>query len=137
MTDVDGVWLRNGGRLAGLTAASVAEVTRRGTGVSPVVNPANGGMEQLYGQDAHATKIQPHPVDDDVVYVSPTTVYRVLKEEGLVAARPRRKKVYHRPWGWASTPDEKWQTDLRYVKLDGARPIDTCIANGLMVYYAT
>jgi len=47
---------------------------------------------------------------DDVAFVSPSTVYRVLKEEGPVAAGPRRKKVYHRPSGWASTPDEKWQT---------------------------
>jgi hypothetical protein len=56
-----GVWLRIGGRLADPKEVSVVEVTSRGTGVSPVVNPANGGMEHLHGQDAHATKIQPHP----------------------------------------------------------------------------
>ena len=58
-------------------------------------------------------------VDDDVAFVSPSTVYRVLKAEGLVAARMKRKKLYHRPGGWASAPDETWQTDLRYVKLKG------------------
>jgi hypothetical protein len=55
------VSLRIGGRLADPKEVSVVEVTSRGTGVSPVVNPANGGMEHLHGQDAHATKIQPHP----------------------------------------------------------------------------
>jgi hypothetical protein len=64
-----GVWLRVGGRLAGSTAVSVAEVTRRATGVSPVVNPANGGMEHLHGQDAHATKIQPHPLTASIARV--------------------------------------------------------------------
>ncbi len=57
-------------------------------------------------------------VDDDAAYVSPSTVYRVLKEEGLVAARMKRKKVYHRPGDWASAPDQTWQTDLRRVKQD-------------------
>ena len=58
-------------------------------------------------------------VDDDVVCVSPSTVYRVLKEENLVAPRVKRKKRYHQPSGWASAPDERWQSDLRYVKIKG------------------
>jgi putative transposase len=58
-------------------------------------------------------------VDDNVVCVSPSTVYRVLKEENLVAPRVKRKKRYHQPSGWASAPDERWQSDLRYVKIKG------------------
>lgn len=58
-------------------------------------------------------------VDDDVVCVSPSTVYRVLKEENLVAPRVKRKKRYHQPSGWADAPDERWQSDLRYVKING------------------
>jgi putative transposase len=58
-------------------------------------------------------------VDDDVVCVSPSTVYRVLKEENLVAPRVKRKKRYHQPSGWASAADERWQSDLRYVKIKG------------------
>jgi transposase InsO family protein len=58
-------------------------------------------------------------VDDDVVCVSGSTVYRVLKEEGLVASKPQRKRVYHRASGWGCAPDQTWQTDLRYVKLKG------------------
>jgi transposase InsO family protein len=58
-------------------------------------------------------------VDEDVVCVSPSTVYRVLKEEDLVATRVKRKKRYHQPSGWGSAPDERWQSDLRYVKIQG------------------
>lgn len=58
-------------------------------------------------------------VDDDVVCVSPSTVYRVLGEANLIAPRAREKKRYHQPSGWGSTPNEKWQSDLRYVKFDG------------------
>jgi len=56
-------------------------------------------------------------VDDDGVCVSPSTVYRVLKEENLVASRMKRKRRYQQPSGWASVPDERWQSDLRYVKI--------------------
>lgn len=58
-------------------------------------------------------------VDEAIVCVSPSTVYRVLKEEHLVAARTKRRKRYHQPSGWASAPDEGWQSDLRYVKVKG------------------
>lgn len=58
-------------------------------------------------------------MDDDVAYVSPPTVYRILKEAGLVAEWQRavreRTEIYR-----GRIPDEKWQTDITYIKL-GAR----------------
>jgi hypothetical protein len=56
-----GVRVRFRGRVAGWTPVGMRTLTSRGTGVSPVVNPANGAMETSHGQDAHATKIRPHP----------------------------------------------------------------------------
>ena len=57
-------------------------------------------------------------LDENVVSVSPSTVYRVLDEANLVcrwAPRGRRKGT-----GRAAPPtkpDQKWQTDIRYVKV--------------------
>jgi putative transposase len=59
-------------------------------------------------------------VDEDVAYLSPSTVYRILKEAGLVSAwelKERGKgKVPTRPM----QPNRLWQTDIRYVKIIGA-----------------
>jgi putative transposase len=58
-------------------------------------------------------------VDQDVACLSPSTVYRILKEAGLVRAwdlKERGKgKVPTRP----TEPNRLWQTDIRYVKLRG------------------
>ena len=55
-------------------------------------------------------------IDENLAYLSPSTVYRILKKHDLIT--PRNRKT------WASTrnekakrPDEKWQTDLMYVKI--------------------
>ena len=59
-------------------------------------------------------------VDEDVAYLSPSTVYRILKEAGLVSAwelKERGKgKVPTRP----ALPNRLWQTEIRYVKVIGA-----------------
>ena len=57
-------------------------------------------------------------IDEDLAYLSPGTVYSILKKNDLI-----------RPWKratWESTrhehvkrPDEKWQTDLMYIKIAG------------------
>ncbi len=55
-------------------------------------------------------------VDEDVVCLSPTTVYRILKEEGLLRGWDRsRERKEHRPCGRATRPDERWQTDICYI----------------------
>jgi putative transposase len=57
-------------------------------------------------------------IDDDIAYLSPSTVYNILKKHNLIT-----------PWKmatWESTlpehagkPDERWQTDIMYLKIRG------------------
>lgn len=58
-------------------------------------------------------------VDEDVVCLSPSTVYRVLREAGLIKRWEERykgdRKEKVRPQG----PNQKWQTDISYVKIGG------------------
>jgi len=57
-------------------------------------------------------------VDDDVAYVSPSTVYRILREEGLMPTwPPGRRKRYRDQTEKAQEPDERWQTDIRYIRI--------------------
>lgn len=58
-------------------------------------------------------------IDEDVAYLAPSTVYRVLREEGLVAPWVR-PVVRHgvRPTAPQRVNDQ-WQVDLRYVRVGG------------------
>ena len=58
-------------------------------------------------------------VDEDVAYLSPSTVYRILKEENLVCPWRRRKKRTREEEEKAQRPDEIWATDLMYVQIGG------------------
>jgi transposase InsO family protein len=54
-------------------------------------------------------------VDDDVAFLSPSTVYRILREEKLVCPWRRRSKRRREEDEKAQRPDERWATDLKYV----------------------
>lgn len=56
-------------------------------------------------------------IDENVAFVSPSTVYRILKEENLVCCWDRQKREKGKKPNKATESDEKWQTDLRYVKI--------------------
>ena len=59
-------------------------------------------------------------VDDDVVYLSPSSVYRILRAEDLVPRwPPKRQKRRRHEDEEPQRPDEAWQSDIRYVKVDG------------------
>src|SRR5262249_43527655 len=58
-------------------------------------------------------------VDDDVAGLSPSTVYRILRENNLVCPWRRRPKRYRAAWEKASRPDQRWATDLMYVQVQG------------------
>ena len=61
-------------------------------------------------------------VDDGVAYVSPSSVYRILREEGLIPTwPPGRRKRYRDTAEKAQKPDERWQTDIRYVRIQARR----------------
>jgi putative transposase len=54
-------------------------------------------------------------VDDDVAYLSASTVYRILCGEDLVCPWRRRRKRSRDEEEKASGPDAVWATDLKYV----------------------
>lgn len=60
-------------------------------------------------------------VDEDVVYLSQSTVYRILKEENLVSPWRRRKKRSREDEEKATRPDQRWATDLMYVDVSGRK----------------
>lgn len=57
-------------------------------------------------------------LDESVVAVSPSTVYRVLGEANLVCRwTPRGRRKGAGRSAPPTKPDQRWQTDLRYVKV--------------------
>ena len=57
-------------------------------------------------------------IDGDLAYLSPSAVYRILKKHDLITPWNRRTWESTRP-EHAKSPDEKWQTDIMYVKIHG------------------
>ncbi|GLI54158.1 transposase [Thermodesulfovibrio yellowstonii] len=57
-------------------------------------------------------------VDENIVYTSASTVYRILKENGLIRENERKKRYgwVHRYSNEASYPDELWQADITYIR---------------------
>ena len=58
-------------------------------------------------------------VDEEVACVSPSTVYRILKEDGLVCPWRRRTKRSREEHEKATRPDERWGTDLMHLQVGG------------------
>ena len=54
-------------------------------------------------------------VDEDVAYVSSSTVYRILREAKLVCPWRRRTKRRREEEEKASRPNQIWATDIKYV----------------------
>jgi putative transposase len=59
-------------------------------------------------------------IDENVACLSASTVYRILREENLMCRRRGRQKRYREEVEKASRPDQRWGTDLMYVKIQGA-----------------
>jgi transposase InsO family protein len=58
-------------------------------------------------------------VDEEVVCLSPSTVYRILRGENLVCPWRRRTKRTRRDEEKATRPDETWASDLMYLQVGG------------------
>lgn len=56
-------------------------------------------------------------IDEDVAYLSASTVYRILLTEELMNRHRGRRKRYREELEKASAPDEIWGTDLVYIKV--------------------
>lgn len=86
----------------------------------PPVTPYEALSEEKQAVVAYARK---HPtlrhrelawrmVDEDVAYLSPSTVYRILKQANLVCSWKRRTKRKKASEEKATRPDQRWSTDL-------------------------
>ena len=60
-------------------------------------------------------------IDEDVAYVSSSTVYRILKEQQLIGPRRGRRKRYRYQHEKAQRPDQIWGTDIMYLKIANAQ----------------
>lgn len=59
-------------------------------------------------------------VDEGVVAVSPSTVYRILVEENLIPQWDRPdEQAETKPRFKPTRPDEQWATDITYIKIGG------------------
>ena len=58
-------------------------------------------------------------VDEDVAYLSPSTVYRILSSANLVCRMRGRVKRYREEQEKATRPNQIWGTDLMYLKIGG------------------
>lgn len=56
-------------------------------------------------------------IDEDVAFVSPSTVYRILLEENLMNRHRGRKKRYRQEQEKATRPDQIWGTDFMYLTI--------------------
>ena len=56
-------------------------------------------------------------VDEDVAYVSPSSVYRILDDEDLLY-RWKRSQRSGRPPPEPRAPNERWHTDLMYLRIE-------------------
>jgi len=57
-------------------------------------------------------------VDQDIVYTSPSTVYRFLKSEGLLMRWAEPRTLGPKP-ALPTAPNQKWHTDLMILQIDG------------------
>jgi len=58
-------------------------------------------------------------LDKDIVSVSPTTVYRVLKKEGLLHKWSRNKNLKGKGFHQPCNPHEQWHVDISYLNIRG------------------
>ena len=72
-------------------------------------------------------------IDKDVAYASPSTVYRVLKEAGMLQKKAddtSRGKGFKQPL----VPHEHWHTDISYVKIEHRFYFFICVLDGYSRY---
>lgn len=94
----------------------------------PVIIPENRLLEPERAQIITTAKAMPLEgyrkiasyVERDGVYVSPTTVYRILSKAGLLLRRKTRSKTAgERYVQEPSRPGELWATDISYIFVEG------------------
>jgi transposase InsO family protein len=69
-------------------------------------------------------------IDADVAYVSPASVYRVLKNAGAIKASEARPSLKGTGFDQPGRPHEHWHTDITYVKIGGRFYYLVCVLDG-------
>jgi putative transposase len=58
-------------------------------------------------------------LDDDIAAVSPSTVYRILKDAGLLATKWRYEKTKGSGFDQPTRPHQHWHLDITYINFRG------------------
>lgn len=60
-------------------------------------------------------------IDHNIAYMSPTTVYRILKKHNLIYNNNEKRKLseYYNPHEKPDAPDKLWQSDITYIHFQG------------------
>ncbi len=59
-------------------------------------------------------------IDENIAYMSSSSVYRILRENNLILLRGKRRQPHHwNPHQRLTNPDELWQTDLMNISYMG------------------
>ena len=73
-------------------------------------------------------------LDEDIVAVSPSTTYRVLKRAGLLNRWQRRKTLKGKGFKQPLKPHEHWHIDISYINILGTMFFLICILDGASRY---
>ena len=125
---LDGAALADPGAAAG---ASVDGDASEGMTSSPAVRACPSSLFETLPAERQAilAYARAHPelrhrelawkmLDEGACAVSPSTVYRILGEANLVCRwKPRTRRTGHGRAAAPTRPNERWQTDIRYVKV--------------------
>lgn len=69
-------------------------------------------------------------MDQDIVYVSPSSSYRVLKEAGVIRKDARKNSTKGNGFDQPSMPHEHWHMDISNVKIHGVFYFLICVLDG-------
>jgi len=75
-------------------------------------------------------KLAKNMIDDDIAYVSASSVYRVLKEEGLVFEQEYHKKKKADGIIEVDQPNKMWHTDISYIPVKNTHAYLICVLDG-------
>lgn len=72
-------------------------------------------------------------IDQNIVYTSPSTVYRFLKSEGLLMRWAEPRILGKKP-SLPTAPNQKWYTDLMILEIDDINYYYNCIIDAYSNY---
>lgn len=69
-------------------------------------------------------------IDQDVAYASPSTVYRVLRERGVLRVKGAKPSAKGKGFEQPLNPRNHWHTDISYVKIGDRFFFLICVLDG-------